>query len=59
MWLCFYCKPPDTEIELLVDLIGWRYVEHTLNTKPLTKEEQYEYRLEKELYGANKDITVC
>jgi len=51
----FYCKPPDTEIELLVDLIGWRYVEPSyIEKKLLTIEERCEYRLVKELSIANK-----
>ena len=53
----FYCKPPDIEMELLVDLIGWRYVEHKIEPRPpMTKEERYEYALDRELYDANKGV---
>ena len=53
----FYCKPPDVEIELLVDLIGWRYVEHRPKERiPLTKQECYEFRLERKLFIANSGI---
>jgi len=55
----FYCKPPDVEVELLVDLIGWRYVEHKIEEKPeITKDELYEKRLTKELYIANKGMIL-
>ena len=55
----FYCKPPDVEIELLVDLIGWRYVEHRLDDRPeLTIEEKREYALRMELGQANKGIVL-
>jgi len=54
----FYCKPPDAEIELLVDLIGWRYVEHMPNAKtPMTKEERYGFALNRELFVANTGIS--
>ncbi len=54
----FYCKPPDVEVELLVDLIGWRYVEHKIEPrKSMTKEERYLYRMNKELSIANKGIS--
>ncbi len=53
----FAIKPPDVEIELLVDLEGWRYVEHKIKPRqPITKEECYEYRINKELFIANKGI---
>lgn len=55
----FYCKPPDIEIELLVDSIGWRYVEHKIEErKPMTKEERYEYSLRKELFIVNKGVSL-
>jgi len=54
----FYCKPPETDIELLVDLEGWRYVEHVSNRESdLPKEERREFALKKELYYANKGIS--
>ncbi len=54
----FYCKPPDVEIELLVDLEGWRYVEHKIEPRTqMTKEERYEYRINKELSIANQGIS--
>lgn len=53
----FYCKPPDLEVELLVDLEGWRYVESKFTQRiPLTKEERYEFALNRELSIANKGI---
>jgi len=52
----FYIKPPDTNVELHVDVIAWRYVECSLDEKTLSKEERYEYALTKELYNANKGI---
>jgi len=53
----FYCKPPDIEIELLVDLIGWRYVESKpREITPMTKNERYEYALNRELSIVNKGI---
>jgi len=53
----FAIKPPDVEIELLVDLEGWRYVEHkNVERKPITKEECYEYYLVRELFSANSGI---
>jgi len=55
----FAIKPPDVEIELLVDLEGWRYVENKIEPRPpMTKEEHYEYALERELYVANKGIIL-
>ncbi len=55
----FSTKPPDIEIELLVDLEGWRYVEHKIEKRiPITKEQRYEYRLNRELYNANKGIVL-
>jgi len=55
----FAIKPPDVEIELLVDLEGWRYVEHSPNERtPMTKEERYEYRLNHELAIANTGIPM-
>jgi len=55
----FYCKPPDTEVELLVDLIGWRYVEHRLDDRlELTIKEKREYALRMELCRANKGISI-
>jgi len=55
----FYCKPPDVEIELLVDLTGWRYVENKIHERiPMTKEKRNEYRLNRELYEANKGIVL-
>jgi len=54
----FAIKPPDVEIELLVDLEGWRYVEHKIESRPpMTKEERYEYALNKELQIANSGIS--
>jgi len=53
----FYCKPPDVEIELLVDLEGWRYVEPKRFTSELTKEEKREFAQRQELYYANKGIS--
>jgi len=53
----FYCKPPDVEIELLVDLEGWRYVEPKRFTSELNKEEKREFALKQELYYANKGIS--
>jgi len=56
----FYCRPPDTEVELLVDLIGWRYVERKLDDRPqLSKEKKREYALQKELYSANRGISLA
>jgi len=54
----FAIKPPDVEIELLVDLEGWRYVEYRIEPRrnPMTKEERYEFRLNRELSIANKGI---
>ena len=53
----FYCKPPDVEIELLVDLIGWRYVERRADERPqLSKKEKQEFAITRELYSANKGI---
>jgi len=53
----FSIKPPDIEIELLVDLEGWRYVENKIEPRPpMTKEERYEYALNIELSSANKGI---
>ena len=55
----FYCKPPDTEIELLVDLIGWRYVEQRpVINRNNDAESQYEYVLCKTLYSANKGVKL-
>jgi len=55
----FYCKPPDTEVELLVDLIGWRYVEMKTNCRSiLSIDEKREYSLQRELYSANKGINL-
>jgi len=55
----FAIKPPDVEIELLVDLEGWRYVEHKIEPRTqMTKEERYEYRINKELFIANKGISL-
>jgi len=55
----FAIKPPDVEIELLVDLEGWRYVEHKIKPRTqMTKEERYEYRINKELSIANKGISL-
>jgi len=53
----FYCKPPDIEIELLVDLIGWRYVEleYPKHTEKNPK-EYLEYRLNRQLYIANSGL---
>jgi len=53
----FYCKPPDVEIELLVDLIGWRYVEPKRFTSELNNEEMREFAIKQELYYANKGIS--
>jgi len=53
----FVIKPPDVEIELLVDLEGWRYVEQkNVERKPMTKEECYENYLTRELFSANSGI---
>jgi len=53
----FYCKPPDIDLELRVDLEGWRYVEHKVIQKvSLTNDQRYEYSLKRELYNANKGI---
>jgi len=55
----FYCKPPELEVELLVDVIGWRYVERkSVQRIPLTKEERYEYALKRELYSANNGVSL-
>ena len=55
----FYCKPPDTAMELLVDLIGWRYVEHKLREiTPMTNEERMEYALNKQLCIANSGVVT-
>jgi len=55
----FAIKPPDDEIELLVDLEGWRYVEHKIEPRSqMTKKECYEYRINKELSIANKGIVI-
>jgi len=55
----FYCKPPDVNVELLVDLDGWRYVEHKINEiLPMTWEEKREYVLKKDLYNANTGIKL-
>jgi len=53
----FYCKPPDLEIELLVDLEGWRYVEleYPKHTEK-TPKEYLEYRLNRQLYIANSGL---
>ena len=54
----FYCKPPDFHIELHVDVIGWRYVERKIEPRPpMTKEERYEYALQRELYSSNKGVS--
>jgi len=55
----FYCKPPDTEIELLVDLIGWRYLNHPqIKKSEMTKQERYEFSLTRELYCANLGVSL-
>jgi len=55
----FYCKPPDTDIELLVDLIGWRYVEYRPDDRiQLSKKEKQEYAIQRVLYSANKGISL-
>jgi len=54
----FYCKPPDVEIELLVDLEGWRYVEYNYVKNPLTKDQLYELSLKRELFTANSGISI-
>jgi len=56
----FVVKPPDIDIELLVEPEGWRIVESTpFEKSTLTKEEWWESELEKELYSANKGVAVC
>jgi len=53
----FYCKPPDVDVELIVDLDGWRYVEPKFEQRShLSKNKKLEYVMEKELYYANKGI---
>jgi len=55
----FYCKPPDTHVELHVDVIRWRYVKQNLVELPaMTKKERYEFCVNKELYSANKGIVI-
>ena len=55
----FYCKPPDVEIELLVDLEGWRYVEYKIEPRTqMTKEECYEKSLNRLLYIANSGVVT-
>ena len=52
----FYCKPPELEVELQVDLVGWRYVEHVVEREPMTKKEICKVMLQRELYYANTGI---
>ncbi len=55
----FYCKPPDVELELLVDLEGWRYVENKpIERTLMTKEECYEKSLNRLLYIANSGVVI-
>jgi len=44
---------------VFVNLEGWRYVEQRIEPRrnPMTKEERYEYRINKELAIANKGIS--
>jgi len=53
----FAVKPPDIDIELLVEPEGWRIVESTFEKSTLSKEERREFVLQKELYYANKGIS--
>jgi len=50
-------KPPDLDVELLVDVIGWRYVEQKGFVSELTKDEKRDFALKQELYYANKGIS--
>jgi len=51
--------PPETEIEMYLDPEEWYIVESTpFEKSTLTKEECYEYRLNRELYVANKGVIL-
>jgi len=57
--MCFFYvgkpPPPDVKFSMFVDPAGWSLVE----TKPRTewtKQDRYEYALERELYSANKGV---
>ena len=56
----FVFKPPDIDIELLVEPEGWRIVESTpFERSTLSKEERREFALQKGLYYANKGVVIC
>jgi len=50
--------PPDVEIAMFVDPEGWKPV-RTRNFKELSKIERYEYAQNKELFAANKGMTLA
>ena len=52
----FYCKPPDVNVELHVDVIGWRYIECVNLTSSMVMEERCENVLKRSLYDANKGV---
>jgi len=55
----FSTKPPDIEIELLVDLEGWRYVEYeTPKIIQKTPEQKLESRLNRVLSIANSGVVT-
>ena len=44
---------------VIVDLEGWRYVENIPEQrKQITQEERYEFALNRELYSANKGVSL-
>lgn len=50
--------PPDARISMYVDPEGWSVVERKPKSE-LTGQERYQYALERELYDANKGISIA
>jgi len=54
-----YVPPPETEVELFVEPEGWHYLEPKSFEKiTSTKEDKFEFMLQRDLYYANKGVTT-